>query len=314
MKNLRQFLSILFLIGILFSSVACTTMSHQTDEFFRQPPTDIPEKTEITGVPFIQQQWGTCGPATLAMAMQWAGQKVSTSELEPKVYTPEMKGSIKTDLISATRRQGLMAIPIEGMRALIAEIAAGHPVIVFENLALSRFPNWHYALAYGYDLPSRELILHTGPLEHFHQDFVDFESAWGMAGYWGLVILPPDQLSATANEIAHVKAAAGIEQADQSEHAQKTYEKILSRWPQSLGARIGLANIAFNRKDCRSAAKILESTVQDHPGAASAWHNLAIAQGQCGWQNKARISAARAIELSPPASQAAYHASLKDWL
>jgi hypothetical protein len=308
-----RLISTLFLVGVLHLLSACSTVSHQTAEFFRQPPL-VPEKIEIANVPFIKQSWGTCGPATLAMAMQWAGEYVSMMDLETKVYTPEMKGSIKTDMITATRRQGLLAIPIEGMQALISEIAAGHPVIVFQNLALSWLPNWHYAIAYGYDLPSRELILHTGPLKHHHLNFSDFESSWGLAGYWALVVLPPDRLSVSANEVAHVKAAAGIEQAGQAGRAQKAYQKILTRWPQSLGARIGLANLAFNKSDCRSASQILETAVQDHPTASFAWHNLAIAQGQCGWKQKARQSAARAIELSSPASQAVYQANLSDWL
>lgn len=268
-------------MALMFLSAACTIKPVQTEHFFRNPPTHVAEKKEIENVPFIAQHAGTCGPATLTMAMQWAGEQITQQELESKVYTQEMKGSLQTDLITASRRQGLMAVPIQGLPALIQEIDAGHPVIVFENLGLSWMPSWHYALVYGYDLPSREVIMNTGPKQHHHLGFEDFEKSWGLAGYWGLVVLPAGQLSATASEVAHVKAAAGLEQIGHKEHAAIAYQAIAKKWPQSLGARIGLANLAFAKKDCRSAVEILKATSQDHPDSAFVWHNLAVAQSQC---------------------------------
>jgi tetratricopeptide (TPR) repeat protein len=225
-----------------------------------------------------------------------------------------MDGSLQTDLISSSRRQGMLAIPIEGLNALIREVAAGHPVIVFENLGLSWLPKWHYALVYGYDLPSRELILHSGPYAHHHLGIEDFEKSWSLANDWGLVVLQPDQLSATANEIAHVKAAAGLEQAGHKEPAQIAYRKILQKWPQSLGARIGLANLAFENGDCQTAVEILTETTQDHPTSSFVWHNLAIAQGRCQMKQQAQQSAIRAISLCPANAKDSYRQNLQEWL
>ena len=304
---------LLCLILVCHWLAACSSVrlaSNEVSESFQ----GLPEKKEIENVPFIQQTSGTCGPATLAMALQANGKNISMQDLESQVFTPGMNGSLQTDLISAGRRQGMLAIPIQGLNALVHEIAANHPVIVFENLGLSWWPQWHYALAYGYDLQSRELILHSGSYSHHHLAIEEFEKSWKLGEEWGLVVLPPNQLSATANEIAHVKAAAGLEQAGQIEPARIAYEKILEKWPQSLGARIGLANIAYEKGDCANAVQILTETTQDHPTASFAWHNLAIAQGRCQLNSQAQKSAARAMSLCPEASKDFYRRNLHEWL
>jgi hypothetical protein len=303
----------LCLVAISQLVLACSSMPASIDRL-GQSLQDVPEKKEIENVPFIKQSSGACGPATLAMVLQANGKDFSMQDLEAQVFTPGMNGSLQTDLISASRRQGMLAIPIEGLSALIHEVAAGHPVIVFENLGLSWMPQWHFALVYGYDLPSRELILHTGPYAHHHLGIDDFEKSWRLGNEWGLVVLRPDQMSATASEIAHVKAAAGLEQARQQQAAKVSYEKILEKWPQSLGARVGLANLAFANGDCRTAVETLQATAKDHPTAPFVWHNLAIAQGRCQMSPQARQSAAMALRLCPAEAQESYRSNLHEWL
>ena len=72
---------------------------------------------------------------------------------------------------------------------MLTEIAAGNPVIIFENLALSWLPQWHYALALGYDLQRQEIILHSGHDANFRWDLSKFERSWMLGDYWGLVVL-----------------------------------------------------------------------------------------------------------------------------
>jgi len=304
---------LLCLIGSFQMIVACSSIPKQSDRFY-QSLRNLPEKTEIENVPFIKQSSGTCGPATLAMSLQANGKNISMQDLESQVFTPGMNGSLPTDLISASRRQGMMAIPIEGLEALIREVAAGHPVIVFENLGLSWIPDWHYALVYGYDLPSRELILHTGPYSHHHLAIDEFEKSWSLANEWGLVVLQPNQLSATANEVAHVKAAAGLEQTGQTKSAKIAYQKILEKWPQSLVTRFGLANLAFENNDCHQAVQILTEMALENPTTPFVWHNLAIAQGHCHMRQQAQQSAERAVDLCPFRLRDSYRANLKEWL
>jgi hypothetical protein len=244
----------------------------------KAPPTNLQRTSEIPNVPFINQSAGHCGPATLAMVMNWNGKSISVDELVPLVYTPGMKGSFQADMISASRRNSMMAIQIEGLTSLLTEVSAGHPVIVFENLALDWAPQYHYAVVYGYDLDQEHVIMHSGPEAGKKWDLRKFERSWMLGDYWGLVVLPPGELAATGTELAHVTAAVGLEQALKLEAAEKSYFAILKRWQDSLGALVGLGNLFYGKKDYQRSVKYLRQAVKAHPSSDSARHNLLVAE------------------------------------
>ncbi|MGZ3713727.1 MAG: PA2778 family cysteine peptidase, partial [Bdellovibrionota bacterium] len=261
---------------------------------------------------FIKQTENYCGPATLTMAMKHAGHMVSVEELASQVYTPGKKGTLQLDMMSASRRQGMLAVPIQGLSNLLHELAAGHPVIILENLAFSWYPKWHYALAYGYDLSKPEIILHSGSDQAKHWSMRKFERSWMYADYWGLVVLPPSEMAISGDELSHAAAAAGLEQAGKLAEAELVYRNILKRWPGSLGALIGMGNLAYTRSAFKESVGYLKEATKLHPLSAPAWHNLAVAEGAAGKKKDARKSAAKALELANPDSLAAYQESLKD--
>lgn len=267
-----KWLTLLLVAGM----TGCAT-SKQSRELLKNPP-DIPRQVQLSNTPFINQSEGYCGPATLAMAMQAAGKQVDMNELAPQVYTPANKGTLQEDMIGAARRNGMLGVKIEGMANVFTEVAGGHPVIIFENLGLSWYPQWHYALVNGYDLDAKEVIAHSGPTPFERTRLKVFESSWVYSNYWALVILQPGQLSKTATELAHLNAAAGLEQANKIPEAEKAYLSILTRWPKSLGALIGMGNISYKRKDKKSAVKYLKLATEYYPENAAARHNLAIAE------------------------------------
>lgn len=301
------------LLFLALALAACASSTPQADAFLSRAH-KVPESFEVPNVPFIEQTDFYCGPATLTMALQWAGKKASVDEVAKQVYTPGMKGSLQLDMISASRRNGMIAIPLEGLESLFTEVAAGHPVIVFENLGLSWAPTWHYALLFGYNLPAQQVILHSGPEAFKHWDLKVFERNWKLGDYWGLVVLPPGELAATGDEMAHARATAALEQIGKTEEAEKSYLSVLKRWPQSLPAHIGLANIAFGKKDYKSAVKWLHEASEEHPSTAVVWHNLAIAYGASKMEKEARASAQKAIELASSEERSAYLENLRDWI
>ena len=97
------------------------------------------------------------------MALAWSGLRIDPDDLAPQVYTPSLKGSLQPAMITAARRHSRVAYPISGANALLQEIAAGHPVIVLQNLGLSWIPVWHYAVVIGYDLNQEVIILQQPP-------------------------------------------------------------------------------------------------------------------------------------------------------
>lgn len=268
----------LWQILIIFLLSGCVTPAVQT-EFLLNDRGDLPSSYVIEDVAFVDQTIGFCGPATLTMAMGAAGEKVQIEDLAKQVYTPGFHGSVQSDMISASRRQGMMAVPIHNLSALLKEISAGHPVIVFENLGFAWAAQWHYALVLGYDLNRQEIIMHSGHQSYVRQDMKIFERSWMLGEYWGLVVLPAGQIASTENEQDHVAAAVGLELANKTIAAQKSYQKILEIWPNNLIALIGLANVVYTNGDYPQAIHLLQRAIVAHPKSAAAQFNLAVAQG-----------------------------------
>jgi tetratricopeptide (TPR) repeat protein len=263
---------------VLFLLSGCITPAVQT-EFLLVERGDLPISYIIEDVAFTDQTLGFCGPATLTMAMEAAGEKVQLEELAKQVYTPGFQGSIQADMVSASRRQGMMAIPIHNLSDLLKEISAGHPVIVFENLGFAWASQWHYVLIVGFDLNRQEIIMHSGHQSYVRQDMKKFERSWMLGEYWGLVVLPAGQLAATENEQEHVVAAVGLELAKKSYAAEKSYRKILEKWPKNLVALIGLANVVYVDGDYQQAVSLLQRAIVYHPKSEAAHLNLAVAEG-----------------------------------
>src|SRR4051812_9564495 len=101
----------LLLAGLAIVASSCAAPTRQTDAFLLAPK-DIPEAYQIEKVPYIKQTENFCGPATLAMAMNHAGHPVKMEEIAGQVYTAGKKGTLQLDMMSASRRQGMLAVPI----------------------------------------------------------------------------------------------------------------------------------------------------------------------------------------------------------
>lgn len=306
---MKYFLNVIY---ILIMS-GCVSTAVQTEALLKNKPA-VENFHQVEQVPFVNQEAGQCGPATLTMAMNWAGKMISVEEVSPQVFTPGMKGSLQSDLIGASRRNGLMAVPIEGLSALLIEINSGHPVIVFENLALSWLPQWHYAIVFGYDLTKQEMIMHSGPEAFKHWDMSKFERSWMLANYWGLVVLPAGELCSSADELANSVAAAGLEQVGQKGAAEKSYAAILKKWPSSLTALVGSANLAFEKENYILAVSYLKQATKFYPGSATVWHNLTIAEGRADMMKEAHESAMQALLLASVAEKEKFNQNLKPWL
>jgi tetratricopeptide (TPR) repeat protein len=293
---------------LLWALVGCATP--QTDALLQAPPA-LPPRAEVAGVPFFPQEQYYCGPAALAMALSWSGLPVTQEEAAAQVYTPGREGTLRSDMVAAARRNDRLAVPVTRLRDLTAELAAGHPVVVFQNLGLGWFPVWHYAVAIGYDLDAGELILHSGLDERRATPLSTFERTWARGDHWGLVVLPPEELPAAADEIEVLRAAAGLEQAGRVGAAAAAYRALAARWPESLEAWIGLGNAAYAAGDLEEAEAAFRTATERHPDAAAAWNNLAHVLGATGRRAEALAAAQQAVRLGGPAAPT-YRATLRE--
>lgn len=260
-------------------------------------------------MPFIPQAQYQCGPASLAMVLAWIGYPVRADDLVGQVYSFSLRGSLPTDMTGAARRHGLVAYPISTLRDVTAEVAAGNPVTVLQNLGSPDRPRWHYAVVVGYDLVREQIILRSGLTPRVVSSFARFERSWAPSGRWGLLVLPPRKLPATVNEQTVLEAIVGLERAHQWQAAVEVYEATHERWPQSLGGLIGLGNSRYALSDLSGAEQAFRLATRAHPEAAAAFNNLAHVLAELGRHEEALTAARRAVELAG-SSGPAYRATL----
>jgi predicted Zn-dependent protease len=205
-------------------------------------------------------------------------------------------------------KHGRLAVPVTQLLDLTAELAAGHPVVVLQNLGL---PVWHYAVVIGYDLAAGDLILHSGLDARRAIPLGTCEPTWARGDHWGLVVLPPEEVPVAADEVAVLRAATGLEQAGKLRAAATAYAAIAERSPDSLEAWIGLGNAACSTGDLEQAETAFRTAAKRHPNAAAAWNNLAHVLGEQGRRAEAVAAAQRGVRLGG-ANAKTYRATLRE--
>jgi tetratricopeptide (TPR) repeat protein len=291
------------MIGLAFRAIAAIVgfgaLAACTTPQIPQPGQEggLPARATVASVPFHAQTENDCGPAALAMVLGWSGVPARPEELVGQVLTPGREGSLGHDLVAAARRADRLAVPLHGVDGLLAELAAGHPVLVLQNLGLGWYPQWHYAVAIGYDLEAGTLTLHSGEEQGEVVPLTTFARTWQRAEQWALAVLPPDRLPATADAMTVLQAAAGLEQAGRYDAAVAAYGAALGRWPDNLVALIGLGNARYAAGQLAAAEAAFRTAVSFHPGEAAAWNNLAHVLADQGALTEARAAAKRAVDL-----------------
>jgi len=261
---------------------------------------NIPERFETAGVPFFPQEAYQCGPAVLAMALVWSGVAVTPDTVAPEVFTPALKGSLQSAVIGAARRHGRVAYPVSRMDSMLTELAAGHPVIVLQNLGLSWVPKWHYSLAVGYDLANNLIIIHSGKTERKHLSLDIFERTWARSDHWGLLVLPPAALPAAAEADTYVSAITGLENARRWQEALQAYITALNKWPDNYTAHIGLGNSYYYLGNLKAAEDVFRGIIFRFPGQGAAYNNLAQVLLDQGRYNDAFDTIQEAIRIGGP--------------
>lgn len=300
------------ILGLLLLALILTaSCAHLGHDQWSSSSSGLPERVMVPSVPFYPQKAYHCGPTALAMLLSWSHSDFTLQELVSEVYIPERRGSLQPALLSAARRRNRLAYPIQGMNALLQELAAGHPVVVLQNLGLSWVPRWHYAVTIGYDLKKGTITLHSGNIETREIKWSLFVRTWRRADYWGLVVLPPNDLPASADERSYLKAVLGLEQAGQWEGAARAYAAALQRWPCSLRAIIGLGNSHYAIGDLIGAEQAFRNATETHPQSGEAFNNLAHVLADLDRYSEALQMARCAIALGGP-RKPIYHQTLRE--
>lgn len=294
-RNARHGPGVFSLALLLLALAGCATP--QTERLLETAPA-FPRPVELTTVPFFPQEAYQCGPAALATTLNHSGLNVTPDELAPQVYLPERQGSLQFELLAAARRHGRVPYVLRPqLETLATEVVSGNPVLVLQNLGLAAIPKWHYAVVVGFDLARAEIVLRSGHDRRHVTSLRTFEHTWRRADYWAIVILPPDKLPQTAEELPYLQSVLALERLKRWQDASTAYGAALKRWPKSLGAQTGLGNSRYALGDLHGAEAAFRAATRAHPRAAVAFNNLAqVLADQERW-DEAEAPARRAVEI-----------------
>jgi len=157
-------------------------------------------------VPFVKQDKNGCGPAAIAMVIQYwqnsgaagnaSGPRATADSADPAaieraVYSGQAKGTRGSDMKSYFEHAGFRAFVFKGDWAdLEQHLAKGRPLIV----ALGEPHSFHYVVVSGLDA-KHGVVLVNDPARRklLKLDRAPFEKAWSAARNWTLLALPGPQ-------------------------------------------------------------------------------------------------------------------------
>lgn len=264
----------------------------------------LPERVELSDVPFFPQQAYQCGPAALSTMLNQRGVMTSPGLLKDKVYIPDREGSLQVEMVAAARSHEMLVYPLQPrLDAVLAEVAAGNPVLVLQNLGFDWYPQWHFAVVVGYDRRERELMLRSGTTRRLETSFNTFDRTWARGGRWAVVTLSPDRLPAQADMRTWIKAASDLEQTGQAAAARRAYRTASDAWPKESLPWFALSNSRYADGDRKGAEQALRESLAREPGFAAGWFNLSQVLGEQGCAREAQQAQACAQRLAPEDSR-----------
>ncbi len=293
-RSARLTAGVLLLVAVLGG---CASMAPQAAVLRDAWPAGLPERVELTDVPFFPQEDYQCGPAALATSLAHFKVKVTPDDLAAQVYLPARQGSLQVEMLATPRRYGMVAYQLAPrLEDLLREIAAGTPVIVLQNFGNA----WHYAVVVGYDYPKGELIVRSGQKQRLLMPFFVLEYTWKKSGYWAMVTLPPARIAVTATESSWLAAVVAMARVADAPAVQTAYETLLARWPDDVTASVGLANRFYANGALAAAEAVLRLAADHHPDSVAVLNNLAQTLSDEGRNDEALLLIERAAAIDGP--------------
>jgi hypothetical protein len=306
-------------VAALLAATACTSLP--------TPPPEDP-RHELVTVPFFPQTAYHCGPAALATTLVSSGVDVTPEQLAPLIYVPARRGSFQVELVAATRRLGRIPYVLEPtVDALLAEVAAGNPVLVLQDVGRFGIRRWHYAVVVGHFKDRNLLVLRSGGERRRLESLPTFTASWRAGNNWALVTVAPDRPPATASAKEYARSLADGEKLLPPAVLDAAWTAAADRWPGDATVLFGAANAAYAGGRLQAADSYYQSLLAlapDHAAARNNRANLLLDRG-CLAAASAEVRAALASldvsgsamtlpgGLQPAAGSAAATATGSEW-
>jgi len=234
-------------------------------------------------VPFIPPRSKLCGSTSIEMVSSYWQSKtsyvpqLSVEELDGLTLIPAKGGTLQIELVSAARANGLIVYPLEPtFEALFSELSENHPVIVLVNRSFSWHPLWHYAPVTGFDGEKRTVLTHFSDQQNEAISIGTFAALWKRSNNWGVVLLPPGELPASASSKTFLRAVYEFEKTGKVTEAIVAYKSASLRWPQDPDILFALANAYYNSSNLFEAEENYRKLLAIKPSYYLAVNNLAV--------------------------------------
>jgi hypothetical protein len=272
--HLQKLLSLFFATATLILSSGCTPKTPL--------PLDNNYSSYSVNVPFINPRSDLCGATSIEMVSSY-WQSVSTyiprlspQELDERTLIPAKSGTLQIELTATARADGLLVYPLEPtFDALFAELKQHHPVVVLVNRSFSWHPLWHYAPITGYDAKEQTILMHYFKKPNEAIPIGTFAALWKRSDNWGVVLLPPDQLPASATPRKFLQSAYDLEKIGRIDDAITAYQSALKRWPKDTNILFALGNAYYNVHRINDAEQTYKKILSDDSTNTLALNNLA---------------------------------------
>ncbi|MGM0564895.1 MAG: PA2778 family cysteine peptidase [Pseudomonadota bacterium] len=240
-----------------------------------------------------------CAPASVSALLDFYDLPADPDNVAARVFTPGREGALQLDVRAYVRAQGLLPFPLPpDIDSLRSELAAGRPVLLLQNLGFDWWPQWHYALAVGYDDPAREVILHSGENANYRLSYATFERTWARAQHWAVLALPPGELPLEIGGEKALHTTLDALALNQLRQPVTALAALAERWPEQGLAWFALGNALHQRGDSLAASQAMERAIDAGQGA-SAWNNLAWLAHERGCRREAQSLLACGMERYP---------------
>lgn len=239
-------------------------------------PESLPARVNLDDTPFHPQLEHHCGPAALTTVLEASGARPEYKTVAERVYVPDLEGSLQVEMMAAARNFDRIPFRIPGeLSAVLAEVEAGRPVLILQNLRVRSLPAWHYAVVVGYDRAREEILMRSGTERELTTPVSRWMRQWDWASRWAIVVLEPGQLPAEPSQPAVFRALADFDDNARPESRLRAWAAAAEQWPDTALVHMGLGNARYELNQHEAAADSFRRALAGHPENWPARLNLA---------------------------------------
>ncbi len=211
----------------LFAAVAVTLSLAGCASPFSSQLNGMAQRVELSGVPYFRGNANQSASMALAAILSQQGVRITPGLLDGPLHLPKEVDKLPEALPAVAREYGMMVYPLDRqLPALLAQVAAGNPVLLRYSEGTALWGEPRYALLVGYDRYKERVLLRSGNSRRLLMGFDSFNAAWQKEGAWAVLVQQPGQLPAQVDRQRWLKAANDLAQAGQEQAARQAVKAI----------------------------------------------------------------------------------------